>query len=104
MNTLAEPLMRLAARVDAIEPFYVMELMKEAQLLEGAGARHHSHGHRRTGFHRARTRASQAAADALRRGVTQYTNALGLALLREAIARHYRDDLRRSTWRRSASS
>jgi len=33
-----------------------------------------------------------AAADALRRGVTQYTNALGIAPLREAIARHYRDD------------
>jgi aspartate/methionine/tyrosine aminotransferase len=59
MNQTAEPLVRLASRVDAIEPFYVMELMKEAQ--------------------------------ALKRGVTQYTNALGIHALREAISQHYRD-------------
>ena len=33
MNTVAEPLLRLAARVDAIQPFYVMELAKEARKL-----------------------------------------------------------------------
>ena len=37
MNTLSEPLVRLAARVDAIQPFYVMELVKEAALLERQG-------------------------------------------------------------------
>ncbi|MFP4905613.1 aminotransferase, partial [Paraburkholderia sp. BR14261] len=37
MNTVAEPLLRLAARVDEIQPFYVMELAKEAAKLERAG-------------------------------------------------------------------
>ena len=37
MNTAADPLMALAARVDAIQPFHVMELVKEAQRLEAAG-------------------------------------------------------------------
>jgi aspartate/methionine/tyrosine aminotransferase len=91
MNTLAEPLMRLAARVDAIEPFYVMELMKEAQLLEGLGRDIIHMGIGEPDF-TAPEPVIHAAADALRRGVTQYTNALGIAPLREAIARHYRDD------------
>jgi aspartate/methionine/tyrosine aminotransferase len=91
MNTLAEPLMRLAARVDAIEPFYVMELMKEAQLLEGLGRDIIHMGIGEPDFS-APEPVIHAAADALRRGVTQYTNALGIAPLREAIARHYRDD------------
>ena len=91
MNTLAEPLMRLAARVDAIEPFYVMELMKEAQLLESLGRDIIHMGIGEPDF-TAPEPVIPAAADALRRGVTQYTNALGIAPLREAIARHYRDD------------
>jgi aspartate/methionine/tyrosine aminotransferase len=37
MNTTADSLVTLAARVDAIQPFYVMELMKEAQRLESSG-------------------------------------------------------------------
>lgn len=37
MNTTADSLVTLAARVDAIQPFYVMELMKQAQQLEAAG-------------------------------------------------------------------
>ena len=37
MNTVTEPLVRLAARVDAIQPFYVMELAKEAAVLERQG-------------------------------------------------------------------
>jgi hypothetical protein len=37
MNSVTEPLVRLAARVDAIQPFYVMELAKEAALLERDG-------------------------------------------------------------------
>ena len=34
---IAEPLTKLASRVDAIAPFYVMELAKEARQLELAG-------------------------------------------------------------------
>jgi aspartate/methionine/tyrosine aminotransferase len=66
-----------------------MELAKEAA---GAGARrpqHHPHGNRRTRFHGART-GDRSGHERLRRGVTQYTSALGLASLREAIAGHYR--------------
>ncbi|GJH23739.1 pyridoxal phosphate-dependent aminotransferase [Caballeronia novacaledonica] len=90
MNQGAEPLVRLASRVDAIEPFYVMELMKEAQALERAGRDviHMSIGE--PDF-TAPEPVINAAADALKRGVTQYTNALGITPLREAIARHYRD-------------
>lgn len=90
MNQGAEPLVRLASRVDAIEPFYVMELMKEAQALERAGRDviHMSIGE--PDF-TAPEPVIHAAADALKRGVTQYTNALGITPLREAIARHYRD-------------
>jgi aspartate/methionine/tyrosine aminotransferase len=90
MGQGAEPLVRLASRVDAIEPFYVMELMKEAQALERAGRDviHMSIGE--PDF-TAPEPVIHAAADALKRGVTQYTNALGITPLREAIARHYRD-------------
>ncbi|BAN22553.1 pyridoxal phosphate-dependent aminotransferase [Caballeronia insecticola] len=90
MNHASEPLVRLASRVNAIEPFYVMELMKEAQALERAGRDviHMSIGE--PDF-TAPEPVTRAAADALTRGVTQYTNALGITPLREAIARHYRD-------------
>jgi len=90
MNQTAEPLVRLASRVDAIEPFYVMELMKEAQALEREGRDiiHMSIGE--PDF-TAPEPVTNAAADALKRGVTQYTNALGIHALREAISQHYRD-------------
>jgi aspartate/methionine/tyrosine aminotransferase len=90
MHTLAEPLVRLASRVNAIEPFYVMELMKEAQLLESLGRDIIHMGIGEPDF-TAPEPVIRAASDALTRGVTQYTNALGIAPLREAIARHYRD-------------
>ncbi|CAN0618895.1 Aminotransferase [Burkholderia multivorans] len=88
MNTTADPLMTLAARVDAIQPFYVMELMKEAQRLEAAGRDIIHMGIGEPDF-TAPEPVVEAAAAALRRGVTQYTSALGLAPLREAIAAHY---------------
>ncbi|MCS6480537.1 aminotransferase, partial [Burkholderia thailandensis] len=37
MNTAADSLLRLASRVDAIEPFYVLVIVKEAAVLERAG-------------------------------------------------------------------
>jgi aspartate/methionine/tyrosine aminotransferase len=90
MNQHSDSPMRLASRVAAIEPFYVMELLKEAQALERAGRDiiHMSIGE--PDF-TAPAPVTRAAAVALERGVTQYTNALGIAALREAIARHYLD-------------
>ena len=88
MNTVAEPLLRLAARVDAIQPFYVMELAKEARKLELAGRDIIHMGIGEPDF-TAPEPVVEAAAAALRRGVTQYTSALGLHELREAIAAHY---------------
>jgi aspartate/methionine/tyrosine aminotransferase len=88
MNSVTEPLVRLAARVDAIQPFYVMELAKEAALLEREGRDIIHMGIGEPDF-TAPEPVIEAAASALRRGVTQYTNALGLHALREAIAGHY---------------
>jgi aspartate/methionine/tyrosine aminotransferase len=79
---------RLASRIDAIAPFYVMELAKEAALLERAG-RNIIHMNIGEPDFTAPEPVIAAAADVLRRGVTQYTNALGIAPLREAIAGHY---------------
>lgn len=97
MNAAAQPLahsaalaqgIKFASRIDAIEPFHVMELAKEAAQLERAGRRivHMSIGE--PDF-TAPEPVVEAAADALRRGVTQYTGALGIATLREAISAHY---------------
>ncbi|MCA8093320.1 pyridoxal phosphate-dependent aminotransferase [Burkholderia anthina] len=88
MNTTADSLVTLAARVDAIQPFYVMELMKEAQQLESSGRDVIHMGIGEPDF-TAPEPVVEAAAAALRRGVTQYTSALGIAPLREAIAAHY---------------
>jgi aspartate/methionine/tyrosine aminotransferase len=88
MNFAAEPLMKLASRVDAIAPFYVMELAKEARQLEQAG-RHIIHMGIGEPDFTAPEPVVEAAAQALRRGVTQYTGALGIAPLREAIAAYY---------------
>jgi aspartate/methionine/tyrosine aminotransferase len=88
MNIAAEPLTKLASRVDAIAPFYVMELAKEARQLELAGHHIIHMGIGEPDF-TAPEPVVEAAAQALRRGVTQYTGALGIAPLREAIAAYY---------------
>lgn len=75
MNTTAAS---LAARVDAIQPFHVMELMKEAQRLESSGRDVIHMGIGEPDF-TAPEPVVEAAAAALRRGVTQYTSALGIA-------------------------
>lgn len=72
MNTTADSLVTLAARVDAIQPFYVMELMKQAQQLEAAGRDIIHMGIGEPDF-TAPEPVVEAAAAALRRGVTQYT-------------------------------
>jgi aspartate/methionine/tyrosine aminotransferase len=89
MNSVTEPLVKLAARVDAIQPFYVMELAKEAALLERAGRDIIHMGIGEPDF-TAPEPVIEAATQALRRGVTQYTSALGIHALREAIAGHYK--------------
>ncbi len=89
MNSVTEPLVKLAARVDAIQPFYVMELVKEAHLLERAGRDIIHMGIGEPDF-TAPEPVIEAATRALRSGVTQYTNALGIHALREAIAGHYK--------------
>src|ERR1700722_2173568 len=80
----------LAARVDAIEPFYVMELMKEAHALERAGRDiiHMSVG--QPDF-TAPPPVVEAAVAAMQSGRTHYTAALGIEPLRAAISRFYRD-------------
>ncbi|PCE27982.1 aminotransferase [Paraburkholderia acidicola] len=90
MTTVTHPLLRLAARVDAIQPFYVMELAKEAEQLKHAGRDIIDMGIGEPDF-TAPEAVVEAAASALRRGVTQYTSALGIRPLREAIAQHYAD-------------
>lgn len=94
LNTPRAPLVgeranRLASRIAKIEPFHVMEYVKEAARLqqEGRDVIHMSIGE--PDFTAPET-VVQAAASALRRGVTQYTAALGIRPLREAIATHYR--------------
>ncbi|SPA38045.1 Aspartate aminotransferase [Cupriavidus taiwanensis] len=77
-----------AARVANINAFHVMELAKQAAALERAG-RHIVHmGIGEPDFTAAEP-VVRAAEAAMRRGVTQYTGALGIHPLREAIAGYY---------------
>ncbi len=75
----------LAARTEHITPFYVMELMKHAHALElqGRSIIHMSVGE--PDF-TAPPRVIQALADAMQRGDTHYTAAVGIRPLRMAIA------------------
>ena len=78
----------LAARTARIEPFHVMEVVKQADALESAGRSviHLSIGE--PDF-TATEPVRRAAALAIEQGRTQYTPALGLHLLRERIAEWY---------------
>ncbi|AJG20541.1 pyridoxal phosphate-dependent aminotransferase [Cupriavidus basilensis] len=78
-----------ASRLANIDAFHVMELAKQAAELERAG-RHIIHmGIGEPDFTAAEP-VVRAAEAAMRRGVTQYTSALGIAPLREAIAGYYK--------------
>ncbi len=81
---------RPATRNERIEPFYVMEVVKEAARLQAAGRSviHMSIGE--PDF-TAPAPVRQAAIEAIEAGRAQYTAALGLHELREAISRHYRE-------------
>ena len=80
----------LARRAARIEPFQVMELVKRAYALEAAG---NSIIHMNIGEpdFKAPQSVVDALASALARGQSQYTPALGILPLREAIAQFYQD-------------
>ncbi len=80
--------LQVAQRVHSIEPFHVMEVVKAAAALARSGADVISMSVGEPDF-TATELVQQAAIDAIRGGATQYTDALGLAPLREAIAAHY---------------
>ena len=80
--------LQVAARVHAIEPFHVMEVVKAAGELARAGADVISMSVGEPDF-TATDKVAEAAVAAIRAGATQYTDALGLAPLRDAIAGHY---------------
>jgi aspartate/methionine/tyrosine aminotransferase len=85
------PLPPLASRLDRIEPFHVMELVKRAAALERAGRSvvHLSIGEPDFTAPPPVLQALQRAAEA---GQTGYTGALGLEPLRRAIARWHGDE------------
>jgi aspartate/methionine/tyrosine aminotransferase len=83
-----ERLLRAARRVDAIEPFRVMEMVKAAAAMTRDGADVISMSVGEPDF-TAPPMVAEAAVAAIRAGATQYTESLGLPALREAIAGHY---------------
>jgi len=78
----------LAARLDDIEPFHVMELLKIAAALEQAGRSVIHMGIGEPDFPAAQP-VLDAAAKAIAGGTLRYTHAVGLPALREAIAAYY---------------
>jgi len=80
----------LAARLEDIEPFHVMELLKMAAVLEQAGRSVIHMGIGEPDFPAAQP-VLDAAAKAIAGGTMRYTPAIGLPALREAISTHYRD-------------
>jgi aspartate/methionine/tyrosine aminotransferase len=82
--------LQAAARVQAIEPFRVMEIMKAAGDVAKSGVDVISMSVGEPDF-TAPELVAEAAVRAIRGGATQYTDALGLPALREAIAGHYRN-------------
>jgi aspartate/methionine/tyrosine aminotransferase len=82
----------LAARIAEIAPFHVMEVQTAARALEASGRTviHMEIGEPDFPTPRPVLDAAQAA---LAHGAIYYTSALGLPALREAIARHYADQL-----------
>ena len=85
--------LHLAARMDAIQPFHVMEIQRRAFELEASGRRviHMEIG--QPDFP-APQPIVEAAIAALKREPMGYTDALGIRPLREAIAQFYADRYR----------
>ena len=80
--------LQVARRVDAIEPFRVMEMVKAAAAMTRAGRDVISMSVGEPDF-TAPDLVARAAMDAIQRGATQYTESLGLPALRDAISAHY---------------
>ncbi|MFK3737152.1 pyridoxal phosphate-dependent aminotransferase [Massilia sp. TN1-12] len=80
--------LQLAARVEAIEPFRVMEMVKAAAAMSRAGIDVVSMSVGEPDF-TAPDVVARAAVAAIQSGATQYTESLGLPALREAIAAWY---------------
>lgn len=85
---MADNRIQVARRVDAIEPFRVMEMVKVAASMTRAGQDVISMSVGEPDF-TAPDIVARAAVDAIQRGATQYTESLGLPALREAISAHY---------------
>ena len=88
--------MKLARRLDHIEPFYVMECAKAAQKIAASPACDPAQGGERMLFlnigepdFTAPPLVQEAAERAIRAGRTQYTEAMGLPALREALSAWY---------------
>ncbi|MDD3844733.1 MAG: pyridoxal phosphate-dependent aminotransferase [Syntrophorhabdaceae bacterium] len=82
--------MNISTRAAQISPFYVMELLERARLMEAEG---HSIIHMEVGEPGFETPAAirEEALRALAAGKTFYTHSLGIPELRESVSRHYRD-------------
>ncbi|MSQ18694.1 MAG: pyridoxal phosphate-dependent aminotransferase [Betaproteobacteria bacterium] len=88
-NRLTElPSAKIASRMQAIAPFYVMEIQRRALELEAAG-RHIIHMEIGQPDFGAPPAVRDAVIDAMHRQPLGYTDALGMRSLREAIARFY---------------
>jgi aspartate/methionine/tyrosine aminotransferase len=87
-NTPLSRALQLASRVDAIEPFRVMEMVKQAAAMRRDGIDVISMSVGEPDF-TAPDMVAEAAVEAIRGGATQYTESLGLPALREAISGHY---------------
>jgi aspartate/methionine/tyrosine aminotransferase len=87
-ETQAARALQVAQRVHAIEPFRVMEMVKAAGEMKRSGVDVISMSVGEPDF-TAPDIVAHAAMEAIKGGVTQYTDSLGLRELREAIAGHY---------------
>ena len=88
--------MKLAGRLAHIEPFYVMDCAKAARLIADSPACDPAQGGERMLFlnigepdFTAPPLVQEAAERAIRAGKTQYTEAMGLPALREALSGWY---------------
>lgn len=79
---------RIAERMNEIQPFYVMELLKEARNMEAAG-REIIHMEIGEPDFITPEPVREAGRAALKKGLTHYTPALGLPQLREALSHYY---------------
>lgn len=82
--------MNISRRASEISPFYVMELLEKARLMEAEG---HNIIHMEVGEPGFETPGviRREALKALEGGKTFYTHSLGIPELREAVSRNYRD-------------